>query len=176
MTEQTTKTKRNQFTRMCIGDTIISLMHQKDFDALKISDICKKAGVSRMTFYHYYNSKTDVLKDYMDTIIQDYIKLAMKEHASEQFHTYDHVLHALLFFDQYADFFLTLAHAGLHSLIISTINQFMEEQVLPTSSVSIYQLYYYAGALMNLFLKWEEKGKVESAEEIALIISQIPLS
>ncbi len=161
---------------MCIGDAIISLLHKRDFDTLKVSDICKRAGVSRMTFYHYYNTKTDVLIDYLDTIIREYLKSSGKQASSDAFHQYHHILDALKFFDQYADFFLTLSRAGLHSFILTTINEFMEEQILPFFSGSIYQLYFYAGALMNLFLKWEEKGKVESAEEIASILSRIPLS
>ncbi|MGN0350313.1 MAG: TetR/AcrR family transcriptional regulator [Roseburia sp.] len=175
MSDQNSKTERNQFTRMCIGDAIISLMQTEDFDSLKISDICKKAGLSRMTFYHYYDSKTAVLMDYMNTMIEAY----QKENEAGKFgsfHEYHHILHALTFFDQYADFFLTLERAGLHSLILEAVNHFMEEQVQPSYSGSVYKLYYYAGALTNLFLKWEEKGKVDSAEEIALIISQIPLS
>lgn len=175
MSDQTSKTERNRFTRMCIGEAIISLMQSEDFDSLKISDICKKAGVSRMTFYHYYDSKTAVLMDYMDTMIEAYQK-ENKAGKYGSFHEYHHILHALTFFDQYADFFLTLERANLHSLILEAVNRFMEEHIQPSYSGSVYKLYYYAGALTNLFLKWEEKGKVDSAEEIALIISQIPLS
>ena len=49
-------TKRNRFTRQCIGESIIALMGNKAFEDITISDIVKKAGVSRMTFYHYFLS------------------------------------------------------------------------------------------------------------------------
>ena len=55
-------TKRNRFTRQCIGESVIALMQTKDFQDITISDIVKKAGVSRMTFYHYFDTKTDALK------------------------------------------------------------------------------------------------------------------
>ena len=46
-------TKRNKFTRMCIGEATVNLMKEKTFDKIKILDIVRKAGVSRMTFYKY---------------------------------------------------------------------------------------------------------------------------
>ena len=51
-------TKRTRFTRQCIGEAIIALVYKKDFDSITISDIVKTAGVSRMTFYHYFNRAT----------------------------------------------------------------------------------------------------------------------
>ena len=47
---------------MCIGEAVFALMDKKAYSAIKISDIVKKAGVSRMTFYHYYESKEDLLQ------------------------------------------------------------------------------------------------------------------
>ena len=49
--------KRSQFTRMCIGEAIVSLIQTKEYEKITVSDIAKKAGVSRMTYYHYYDSK-----------------------------------------------------------------------------------------------------------------------
>ena len=51
-------TKRNRFTRQCIGEAILSLTHRKGFESITISDNVKKAGVSRMTFYHNFHDKT----------------------------------------------------------------------------------------------------------------------
>ena len=42
---------------------------------------------------------------------------------------------------------------------------------MPIYPRSVYRLYYYSGALLNTFLKWEENGKQESTEEIAEIIA-----
>lgn len=168
------KTKRNRFTRMCIGEALINLMEQRDYDSIKISDIVAKAGISRMTYYNYYHTKTDVLEDYLQEVVADYLRSANDENTKNKiggFQDYEHILHALNFFDQYAGFFLTLIRSGLYSIIIDAVNRFMEEQVLPIYPRSVYRLYYYSGALLNTFLKWEENGKKESAEEIAEIIA-----
>ena len=37
----------------------------------------------------------------------------------------------------------------------------------------MYELYAYAGGLLNSFLKWEENGKRESAHSVALMIYRL---
>lgn len=174
------KTSRNRFTRMCIGEAVIALMQERSFDEIKISDIVAKAGVSRMTYYHYYDSKTDILRDYLQEIIATYLrKVGVFSNPDKKtpkkdtgaFQSYPHILLSLLFLDQYASFFLTLTEAGLYSIIIDAINDFMTTQILPNYQGSIYELYYYSGALLNTFIRWENNGKKETAEEIATIIS-----
>ena len=51
------KTQRNRFTRMCIGEAIVELMKRDSLDKITVSQIAKKAGISRMTYYHYYDSR-----------------------------------------------------------------------------------------------------------------------
>lgn len=168
------KTERNRFTRMCIGEALISLMEEKDYHSIKISDIVEKTGISRMTYYNYYHSKTEVLEDYLQEIVAEYLHSANDEKIKDKiggFQDYEHILHALSFFDQYSTFFLTLVRAGFYNVIINAVNQYMEEQILPVYPRSVYRLYYYSGALLNTFIKWEEGGKVESVEEIAEIIA-----
>lgn len=175
----TNKTRRNRFTRMCIGEALISLMEHRDYDSIKISDIVAKAGISRMTYYNYYHSKTDILEDYLQEIVAEYLHSANDEKVKDKiggFQDYEHVLHALNFFDVYANFFLTLVNTGLYSIIIEAVNRFMEEHIVPIYPRSVYRLYYYSGALLNTFLKWEENGKTEPAEEIAEIIASFTLS
>lgn len=51
---QANKTKKKIF------NVSIGLMEKRGFNNMTIEDICKKAGVSVGTFYHYYKSKEDV--------------------------------------------------------------------------------------------------------------------
>ena len=60
------KTQRNRFTRMCMGDALVNIMQQKAYDKISVSDIVKKAGVSRMKYYNYYETKDELVKDYIE--------------------------------------------------------------------------------------------------------------
>ena len=57
-----------------------------------------------------------------------------------------------------------------YHIIVEALNDFMLKYVYPEYNGSVYELYFYAGALLNTFLKWEEFGKSESVDEIVDIV------
>ena len=159
-------TKRNKFTRMCIGEAMVALMKEKSYSKIKILDLAVKAGVSRMTFYKYYHTKDEVLNDYLNEIISGYIDI-YDTSTSSTFPNYENILNALIYFDKYSNFFVALCNAGLYSLLINATNEYLENIVVPKYGISLYKAYYFAGAILNTFIKWEENGKIESPEKIA---------
>ena len=42
---------------------LISLLKEKPFDYITVSEICSKAGVNRSTFYLHYENTRDLLKE-----------------------------------------------------------------------------------------------------------------
>ena len=163
----TRRSSRSKFTRMCIGEAIISLMKEQPFEKISISDIAERAGLSRMTYYHYYHTKQDAIQDYIAEIVQEYLESLRSDSNLGTMFEYQRILHCLNFFDKYANFFLTLDQAKLGTLIIDSMNTYMETKVMPSYSGSIYDLYFYAGALLNTFLQWQKHGKIENAEHLA---------
>lgn len=161
------RNKKTEFTRMCIAEAIVSLLETTEYSKLKVSQIIKKAGVARMTFYKYYDSPYSALTDYLRIIIGEYIESSKAKLESQAYMEYEHILFSLRFFDRYANYFLTLAKYKLHGIMLDGINRFMTEYIQPAKKLSVYELYSYAGGLLNSFLKWEEEGKKDSAEEIA---------
>ena len=68
---------------------------------------------------------------------------------------------------------MTLARQKLHGIMLDGINLFMLEHITPTKRMSVYEMYSYAGGLLNTFLQWEEGGKKDSAEEVADTLYQL---
>lgn len=164
--------KRTRFTRMCIGEAVFALMDVKEYEKIKVSDIVKRAGVSRMTFYHYYETKEDALADFLHEIVAGYVRdrVAEKEKVG-RFQEMSSIVHALKYFDQYSVFILKLVHAGLYHIVIDAMNEYMMKRVQPRYKIPAYELYFYGGALLNVFIQWEKGGKKESVEEIARTIA-----
>ena len=165
------KTDRNRFTRMNIGEAVAALLKEKEFEKIQISEITKKAGVSRMTYYNYYETKEHALKDYLYELIKEFIVESDRHPEVGGMLTYGHIVFSLMFFDKYADFLLTLNKSGFYGMIINAMNEFMLEHISSIYKGSVYELYCYTGALLNLFIKWEENRKDMSAEEVGKIIS-----
>lgn len=86
------KDSKNTFTRMCIGEAIIKLLKNTDFDKIRITSVAKCAGVSRITFYKYYESIHDALCDYLNIIIIEYLEECANNPENGSFLDYSHIL------------------------------------------------------------------------------------
>lgn len=49
--------EKSKIIRESIGEAILSLLLCKEFSEISVSEICKKAGVGRTTYYRYYGNK-----------------------------------------------------------------------------------------------------------------------
>jgi hypothetical protein len=49
----------------------------------------------------------------------------------------------------------------------------MMKNILPQKKLHMYELYAYAGGLLNSFMKWEEDGKRETAHHVAMMIYRL---
>ena len=53
-------------TRVVIEDSFKELVEASSYKNVSVSDICKKAGISRKTFYEYFHSKEDIVRSYFE--------------------------------------------------------------------------------------------------------------
>lgn len=65
-------------TRDALGDALVALMHEKNFDDITVQEVLDRAGVGRSTFYAHYSDKDDLF--FSD--VEDF--LAMVSHALRQ--------------------------------------------------------------------------------------------
>jgi len=57
------KTPKGTRTRNRITDASIALINDKGFQNVTLNDICAAAGVAPGTFYHYFKSTNDIIKE-----------------------------------------------------------------------------------------------------------------
>lgn len=49
-------------TKLSIVDALDVLIHEKPYDDIKVTELCRKANISRTTFYYYFEDKNAVLQ------------------------------------------------------------------------------------------------------------------
>lgn len=57
-----------------LKDATWSLVLKHGFKATKVQDICREAGVSKMTFYYYYTNKHEIVEDVITKFFDDTIE------------------------------------------------------------------------------------------------------
>lgn len=62
MEETNQRRKQAMQTEQAILGAALSLMRERDFDAVSVRDICREAGITTGAFYHHFRSKDDLLR------------------------------------------------------------------------------------------------------------------
>jgi AcrR family transcriptional regulator len=68
-------------TRERLGDALIALMHERDFDDIMVKDVLDRAGVSRSTFYVHYSDKDDLFLSDVEDFLEN-VSTALKQQSA----------------------------------------------------------------------------------------------
>ena len=66
MENSNNKKTASAYIKENLFSALLELMKEKDFSDIRIQDIAKRAGVSRVSYYRNFTSKEDVLESYMN--------------------------------------------------------------------------------------------------------------
>jgi len=138
------KNPSNLLARKCIAAALSQLLKEKSFSSITVSELTKKAGVSRMTYYRNYSSKEDIFEAYLEDALITYVK---KHH----------------------EFLDNLFKCGYGHLFLNAIDQYVmyRWKKEDDSLDHIYRLHAFSGALYNSYIHWSLGGARESPEEMA---------
>ena len=120
-------------------------------------------------------SKEEVLIKVTDEIWQIHREKAAK--LSDDFFGYDSILLVFRYFKTYKHFILCVYKAGLAYIYLDIFDRQLEEQIgdMPYNDVGRYKIYFYSGALYNVFLKWLEGGMQETPAAMAQMVRSLIL-
>ena len=163
------KNESNRLAKECIVTALIELMKVKEYSSISITDITKKAGVSRMAYYRNYTSKEDILNKYMEEVgIAIHERIHELSTKAELFDYYSALFEQL---GEYRDIGITAYRNHLGELILNNIIKNMAVSFPPAddSADEHYRHLYLAGAFYSVFIEWLKTGKREDVREMARI-------
>jgi len=175
--KQSKKAGQTVYLKMCLRDSYFSLLKKKNTDNITVSEIVKLAGLSRMSFYRYYQTKDDIVRQYIDDSFQKFMG-ELKENPVK-----DAQLPATLLFSYFRSNktrIKLLIEKRLFHLFFESFSHFLQESNLvidrkPGIHEDKLQYYYQytSGGILNLIEGWMNGEMKESDEEMALVLRQI---
>lgn len=156
----------NRITRECIQTALVELIAVKPFDKITVTELVKRSGVSRMSFYRNYKTKEDVISD----ICADLEKLLSESLAGKTAET-DIKQWFIGFFGKVRTyekevtllFGANMPQSMSFKLLCSVIDVLMKL----SDKEDEYMVYAWVGALTGIVLRWLSGGMKESPEEMA---------
>ena len=157
---------RNLYVVEHITGAVLKLMQDRPLNDISISEICDEAGVGRASFYRNYESKEDVVRKYLERLIQEWGKDFESKGDISYFS--ESLLHH---FYKYKDFYLLLYHQGLSQMIYENIRwatELDEEQ----NNMERYTKSMIAGMIFGWVDEWMRQGMPETPEELILLTAK----
>lgn len=161
------KQELNAFIKACITQALIELMEHKPFADITITELVKKAGVSRVSFYRNFESKRDVLERHLHVLLEEWGKDFERRNDPSCFsesllsHYYEH-----------RDFYLLLYKHGFSDLVFESLRwatKIDEAQ----SNMERYAKSTIAGLIFGAVDEWMRLGMQETPQEIIRFTSQL---
>ena len=159
--------RSKQITKECIEGAMIQLLEHKEMEKISISEIVKRAGVSRTAFYSHYQTKDDVLKSALGDVIDRIILLTPGNPRDEGYW-----LPLFTETKKYIQPFALLLKAGLGDQILCEITRRLLAEAAD-DRLSRYTEVLWLGALYNVLITWVRSGAQESPEEMAALCDRI---
>lgn len=161
----------NSFVKECVVKSLVELMKEKGLKDISITEITKKAGVSRMSYYRNYYCKEDILNNYLIDILKKYDDKRQELINKNKYSMYHLILYAFEFFEEYKDFVITVEKSNLSNIMQNKITEYMAI-LYPFSDDDVkarYHLYIFSGSLYNSCKMWLLGGLKEDPKELATI-------
>lgn len=155
--------------RKYLTEALLQLMEKKNYDEISVSEIAKRAGVHRATFYRHFSSREDILRCSLSDILKEAEgdrNLLQKDFASfilPVFQTLYHKKEQILLLYR-------SGHAGLLMDVLKDYFDFDETDGLSVSRMTDkYRAAYRIGGIYSCLLLWFSHDMKETPEEMAQI-------
>lgn len=156
------------------------LLKMRRFEQIKVSDLAKKAQLSRRAFYNHYNSKEDFLRESILIIFDDitkilnndllYEELVLKEMLSYMYINKEIIKSFVCFFPNIDNIIKNYIKGMIiHSDIPDLQKQLETAYQVPYS----FALDIYISTIESIILNWIDNDFTESPEKIAKYITSI---
>lgn len=162
----------NRITKECIQTALILLLENQEFDEITITNLVKKAGVSRTAYYRNYNSKEDVLYELLNELVKQSIDAIESSNGSLE--------KCLTLFEKTmdnADTFILLHKAHFGDIMLTKITESLVAQVPETLKYEKMRQIALSGAIYNILRLWILNGmnetSVEMAEQYAKVVCHL---
>lgn len=150
-----------------ITDALFELLKTRELPKITVTELIRKAGVCRSSFYRNFYLTEDVIRQYGTTIYEEInrnIPLSLTG-------IYEHILAVNTYLYTQRERLALIECRGLYHLLEEPI---VQQCVYQLQRLDVwenrYQAEFYAGAVSQLLRVWARNDFTESPEEISRII------
>ncbi len=160
------KQETNEFVKECITTALFQMLKKQSFERITITELTKKAGVGRVSFYRNFESKEDVIRKHLGVLIKEWGKEFEKNGSPD-------TLVESLFSHYYKnkELFILLYRKGLAHISLQNVLDICG----PTAEQDNFTAYtraWFCYGLYGWIEEWFKRGMAETPSEMATLFKQ----
>jgi len=160
---------------MRIDAAFVSLLHRRAYGNIRVSEIVKKAGVGRPTFYAHYAAKDDLLRSQFERLVAPMIQVSSGDGApidATQF--FGHVGSAQHFYQAFMGPDGGPAPRVLRDCLEARVRQILSLETVPRPGLKeSATTRFVASSLVAVLECWIEQGARETPQQVQGIFSDL---
>lgn len=176
--------KRIIKTKKQIYNGLLKQLEEKPLEVIRVSDICKTAHVNRTTFYAHFKDKNilfdEFIKETQATLITELSKIKSIKSLKTY---YMEIINALLkHMKEEKDVYKTIMKHNKYNIILDTtqktildyLHQKMNDELQKKTEIPLeFIAVFYLGGLINIGMKWIDKGDKYTIEQVSNYIDSL---
>ena len=161
----------NKLTKECLSMALIYLMNEMDFNKITITDIVKRAGVSRTAFYRNYSVKEDILKEIGQEVTNKLtLILENPEHKNDLYSVFLELFSTL---KDNAEIISLLINANIPFDSMFKNGSFISYRYPSKTIEDKYTKIAAEAALYKIIITWNKDGMKQSPKKMAALCQSI---
>ena len=153
-------------TKEFITTAMLQLLAKEKLSALTVSQVCSRAGVSRMAFYRNFEGLEQILYEYYQPKIAAVFKM-LRQNPEESV-KFDYQLR---FFNTVRDFLLLSYERGFEPIIMRAFTEEMEK--FYAADGDEYWTAFMSAGVYAIWRKWLLEGQQKPLEEIMEFLKRL---
>ncbi len=146
-----------------ITEALLQLMKKKEYRDISVTEVCAKAGVTRMSFYRNFRDREEVLRGWIRAVTDAFLGESGISYKNDPPGTYFVKLFTHL--GKYREICLALYRAGLIHIVKEQFDRVFLE--IHREEYDDYKSCFLSGGVYNVFYFWLVRGCAESPAELA---------
>ncbi|MBR3227865.1 MAG: TetR/AcrR family transcriptional regulator [Erysipelotrichaceae bacterium] len=173
MTQKSELEKRNivrlsnkeakQATRNCLQSALVTLLKIKDIDDISVSELTRKAGVSRTAFYSNYQTIDEVLSEMINDELTE-INRSVWKAINEEEDLFTQVMQKMK--DRY-DFYSIILRTNIEKTAFFQMRDYIRKEYPYINTELYYLIIAGIGSIRGIVLEWYVNGCSDSVEFIS---------
>ena len=173
-----------------MDSALIEILKTKSFEYITVSEICKKAGVNRSTFYLHYENTKDLLEETIHNMMDNFVSyfvpdgkispINFEESQKDKlvFISEEYLMPYLSYFKENRKIFLTVFENGKLFGFEETYKKLFDNIFDPILDVFKYPeserkyvMAFYLNGINSIIMEWIKEDCVKPEKEVVKIIN-----